>query len=196
MVGFRKKHGMHGTRVYRIWKGIKTRVKRKEGKDAKYYALKGIGMCSRWKEFSCFLEDMGLPPSDVHSIDRVNPDKGYSMANCRWATSTEQNNNKKNNRRHMYDGKLMTLGEIVRLVGIPYQTVHSRLQRGHSIERAFSPFRTSSQGVFYEGRNWTQADLARANNISPKCLCSRLKAGWEVKEALETAPGQKRGSKC
>ena len=34
------------------------------------------------------------------TIGRKDNDKGYSVDNCKWATMKEQQNNRRNNRRH------------------------------------------------------------------------------------------------
>lgn len=55
-------------------------------------------MCQRWlgeSGFENFLADMGERPSPKHSIDRIDNDRGYEPGNCRWATRTEQNTNKR-----------------------------------------------------------------------------------------------------
>lgn len=60
-------------------------------KDFPKYGGLGIGVCDRWaNSFIHFLADMGERPSRDHSIDRLNPSKGYEPNNCRWATSMQQ----------------------------------------------------------------------------------------------------------
>ena len=71
-------------------------------KNARYgsYGAKGITVCDRWMDkengFINFISDMGLIPSERHSIDRINNSFGYSKENCRWILLSEQSKNKKN----------------------------------------------------------------------------------------------------
>lgn len=63
------------------------------------YKGKGITICDRWKgcteyHYNNFLEDMGLPPTLNHSIDRKNNDLDYTKDNCKWSTDKEQANNR------------------------------------------------------------------------------------------------------
>ena len=74
-------------------------------KDYIRYGAKGITVCDRWRKgedgksgYECFLSDMGYPPFDGASIDRIDTSKGYSPDNCRWATIDQQANNKVSNR--------------------------------------------------------------------------------------------------
>lgn len=76
---------------YRIYHGIKQRCYNKNRDSFKLYGGRGIEMCDRWlSDFRNFYQDMGKRPTDKHSIDRVDPNKGYSPDNCRWATAKEQ----------------------------------------------------------------------------------------------------------
>ena len=94
------KHGMTGgikpiPVEYSAWSNMKSRCRDSSREDFKYYGGRGIKVCDRWMEsFSNFFADMGRRPSDKHTIDRINVDGNYEPGNCRWATWTEQQNNK------------------------------------------------------------------------------------------------------
>lgn len=88
------KHGMSGTRPYRIWVGMLFRVTDTDPIKRISYLDKGITVCPEWKSFDKFWEDMGDSYFDGASIDRRNPNKGYYKENCRWATSVKQSRNK------------------------------------------------------------------------------------------------------
>lgn len=86
------------TPEYRTWLGLKNRCNNTRSKDWVDYGGRGIIVCRKWRDsYPAFLADMGRRPSDTHSIDRVDNDKGYTPRNCRWATPKEQANNKRRN---------------------------------------------------------------------------------------------------
>jgi hypothetical protein len=82
---------------YRIWVAMRQRCRDPRHGSFKYYGGRGIAVCERWKSYENFLADMGRKPSPAHSLDRIDNDGNYEPTNCRWATRTEQNKNK---RRH------------------------------------------------------------------------------------------------
>ncbi|HLL28979.1 MAG TPA: hypothetical protein VKT73_15185 [Xanthobacteraceae bacterium] len=69
-----------------------------KSKDFRNYGGRGITVCKRWLEpkkgFINFFKDMGNPP-EGHSLDRKNVNKGYSKANCRWSTFSDQLRNRR-----------------------------------------------------------------------------------------------------
>src|SRR5580692_8739008 len=87
-----------------IWRGMKKRVLDPSDKRWKDYGGRGIGITKRWLKFENFLADMGLAPPD-YQIERKNNAKGYSKANCKWATRLEQQNNMRTNRWIEFKGE-------------------------------------------------------------------------------------------
>lgn len=61
----------------------------------KYYGARGITICERWNDIENFIADMGEKPTREHSIDRIDVDGHYEPSNCRWATASEQQRNKR-----------------------------------------------------------------------------------------------------
>jgi hypothetical protein len=132
-------HGQTNTRLYHIWHNIKRRALNPSDKDWPRYGGRGIGVCDRWRDsFEAFAADMGQPPSDAHSIERINNEDGYQPANCKWATRHEQGRNKRNNRIVEYRGRSMPLSEACEQggAGISWHTARNRMKHGWSVERA------------------------------------------------------------
>jgi hypothetical protein len=141
---FKKTQGGH-SRKHRLWKRWQTMIARcHDDKDPKFYlyGARGITVCDRWKHFPNFIEDLNATFFPGATIDRRDGDKGYSPDNCRWATSLEQNNNKRTNRLLTFDGITMTMSQWARSIGAPYVALRARIGSGWSVERALSePFR-------------------------------------------------------
>jgi len=134
---------MHGetvggnSRTYRIWANMISRCTNPNSDSYKYYGAKGIKVCEKWRKFSNFLDDMGRA-IDSMSIDRVNCDGDYEPDNCRWATSYEQANNKRNSVFLILNGDTKTMSEWSRFTGISVSTIHSRLKKGWSTNDALT----------------------------------------------------------
>lgn len=99
------KHGLSYSREHNIWRGMKNRCNNQNSVDYKYYIARGIVVCERWNaSFESFYKDMGASPSTKHSLDRIDNSLGYYKENCRWATNTEQAQNKRNSKRWFIRG--------------------------------------------------------------------------------------------
>ena len=99
-------------------------------KDPKFpiYGGRGITMCQRWLDgFSNFLEDMGECP-EGHTLDRIDPHKGYNPENCRWATISEQARTRTDNVLVYHDGAKLILKDFAALMGVNYKSLHRRVR--------------------------------------------------------------------
>lgn len=93
------RHGHSGTHkqkspTYVSWQSMKARCHNPRATSYERYGAKGITVCKRWQRFENFLADMGERPEGM-TLDRKNNSRGYSKANCRWATSKQQHENRR-----------------------------------------------------------------------------------------------------
>ena len=131
-------HGMSKTAIYAIWDSMIQRCYNSTRRDYNSYGGKGIEVCDRWRNsFEMFFEDMGHRP-DGMSLDRIDTTKGYSLENCRWSTTTQQARNRTDNKLITFAGKTLCLIAWANELGINKITLHGRLAKGWSEERALT----------------------------------------------------------
>ncbi len=87
-------HGHSRDRTYRSWDGMKQRCLNSNAGNFHKYGGRGIMICERWMVFENFLADMGERP-EGKTLDRMDNEGHYEPENCRWATGSEQNMNRK-----------------------------------------------------------------------------------------------------
>ena len=88
-----RRHGLTKTKAYGSWRAMRSRCNNPTDSHYRHYGGRGIKICDRWNSFVNFYADMGDRPAG-HTLDRIDNDKGYEPANCRWATNSEQQLNK------------------------------------------------------------------------------------------------------
>lgn len=115
------KHGMYGTPTYKSWSEMKYRCGNPKRSD---YAT--VSYCKEWERFENFLDDMGVRPEGT-TLDRINPHGNYEPSNCRWADIITQENNRRNNRKFLYNGEYLTLPQIARKYGISRSNLANKI---------------------------------------------------------------------
>jgi hypothetical protein len=133
-----RKHGKYKDRVYSIWRGMVSRCK-PNAKCSKDYYQRGITVDPQWVGpggFKRFYSDMGDAPPGA-TLDRIDNDRNYEKANCRWVTThIEQMNN-----RRVSMSVSVPLATVCRAMGISYGTVTARMYRHKiSLQEAFDYF--------------------------------------------------------
>ncbi len=134
------KHGSSGTRLYRIWKSMRTRCLNPNSRSWDSYGGRGITICPEWNDYTAFQEwAISSGYRDGLSIDRIDVDGNYCPENCRWATAEEQSNNKRNSRLISINGVTHTLAQWSAIAGINRGTLKSRVESGWSGESLIKP---------------------------------------------------------
>ena len=136
------RHRETGTRLYRIWRGMKTRCSLKEDKHYADYGGRGISVCQEWQQSYELFRDWALENGyrDDLSIDRINNDGNYCPENCRWATLSQQSRNRRSNVYYELHGRRLTVSDWAEQSGIKAKTIRERLRRGWELEKAiFEP---------------------------------------------------------
>lgn len=114
---------------YRTWQGIKDRCFNENSHVYHRYGGRGITMSEDWvNDFSTFFRDVGNRPTDKHTLDRIDNDKGYSKDNCKWSTPYEQNRNKCNNKYITYLGEEMIISDFRKLINVQGSLVYHHLK--------------------------------------------------------------------
>lgn len=136
-----RSHGLADTRIYHCWQNMKARCGNPNRRDYKHYGGRGIAVCARWLEsFENFLNDM--PGYAVGAeIDRIDNDGNYEPGNCRWASRTIQQRNRRSNHRITVCGRTLTIAEWGEVTGLKPNTILVRVRRGWSGERLLEPLK-------------------------------------------------------
>ena len=90
-------HGMVNTPTWLSWKSMTARCGNPNATDYERYGGRGISVCHEWGSFETFYRDMGNRPPGK-SLDRIDTNGNYEPGNCRWATSAQQQQNRRNNK--------------------------------------------------------------------------------------------------
>ena len=131
----KRTHGLSHMQVYSVWSNMRQRCTNPNTVGYVLYGGRGVTVCTRWNSFENFHADMGDPPKGA-SIDRINNDGNYEPNNCRWATRTDQNQNKRTTRYLTAGGETLPLAVWAKRLGIRHSTLRERLDRGWSEQRA------------------------------------------------------------
>lgn len=179
---------------FRAWWDMKDRCSNPDNKFYHRYGGRGIRVSKRWSHsFREFLIDMGPRLSAKHSLDRINNNGHYRKKNCRWATSTQQNQNYARNKLYAFQGETLCVTEWARRFNLEPACVYTRLKRGWSIEEAltFQPWglrKGSTRMATINGKTQSLRRWAAEIGVRPDLVYERIERGWSAESAILTPP--------
>ena len=185
-----KTHNMSSTRIYNIWRQMKSRCYSPNCKRHKFYYDKGIIVCNEWKNDFVTFYNWAIENGykENLTLDRIDNDGNYEPNNCRWATITEQNNNQSNNIKIRYNNKTYSVKEFSNEYKIKRDTLCYRLKKGWSIKKIINTPIQSKKSIFFKGDYYTAKELAEKYSIKVGTLQTRISRNWTIEEALNLAP--------
>lgn len=131
-------HGMTGTGTFKSWESMLQRCLNTKAPDYPGYGGRGIKVCNRWMaSFDAFLSDMGRRP-DGATLDREDVNGDYKPSNCRWATASRQQRNRRDTKSITWRGKTMPTADWADLIGVPAKVITWRLAEGWALDRAMT----------------------------------------------------------
>jgi hypothetical protein len=83
-----------------IWNHIFDRCYNENHHAYHLYGGRGIKVHPRYFDMQNFIDDLGPRPTKEHSVDRIDPDRGYSPGNIKWADKKEQAQNRRRSKKN------------------------------------------------------------------------------------------------
>ena len=124
-------HGMKGTKEYSAWLSMKGRCLCETNKKFYRYGGRGISIYDKWIDsFSKFYDHIGPAPAQEYSLDRIDCNEGYYPGNIRWATAEQQANNQPRIESVEFMGRVGSLSQHSRWLGLNYRGLQSARYRG------------------------------------------------------------------
>lgn len=127
------RHPKGTKRIAKILTTMKQRCYNPNNEHYKQYGGRGITICPEWlgkygsDNFIQWALNSGYKKG--LTIERINVNGNYEPSNCCWATTKEQQYNKRNTVKIYIDGKYMNTLEIIEKYNIPRGTLYTRLRR-------------------------------------------------------------------
>lgn len=135
----RRRHGGKHTRLYKIWKSMRTRCNNPNDANYVNYGARGVSICDDWNNYENFRDSNANGYRDDLTIDRVDYNGNYCPENCRWADAMTQANNSRHNHIIEYNGETHTIAEWSRITGISYHKLKDRINKcGWDAHRALT----------------------------------------------------------
>lgn len=131
-----KKHGLCGTKIYKLFRGIVSRCYYKKNKGYMYYGGRGISIHNEWLENPMCFYDWAMQNGykEGLSIERIDVNGNYEPSNCKWIPTIEQSMNTRRTIYIDYNNKKYRLHELCKIYSVESKNVHAYIKRNGNTE--------------------------------------------------------------
>lgn len=184
------KHGQKQTRLYNIWCSMKERCNNPNSQAYKDYGGRGISICKDWQDdyMNFYNWSINNGYDKKLTIDRIDVNGNYEPLNCRWATTDEQCNNRRNNIKITYNGKTQTLFQWCEEYGLEYRMILARYHnpnfQNKSIEELLFTPNQKQILITYNGETHTISEWSKITNIRHNVIFDRWQKGYYEEDIL------------
>lgn len=124
-------HGCKKHPAYTIWINMMHRCYKADDVNYKNYGGRGIQVCEEWHDVKTFCKWADYTGYvKPLTIERIDVNGNYCSENCTWITQAEQQLNKRDTARILYNGKIRPLVSVARELGLNVGTVKNRWKKG------------------------------------------------------------------
>lgn len=211
----RELHTSHGQRKsphYNRWRHMMDRCYNPECEAYPNYGGRGIVVCEAWHSIEAFIAGLPAGYQEGLEIDRRDNDGNYEPGNVRWATRSENTDNRRTGASLEWRGRTQSVDRWAKETGINRATIDTRLQAGWPIDQVLSAAPMSPgermakaraarllthppkakpatpprelKRLLFRGEQKTIAEISAVTGVSIKLLRKRIcERGWSVEKA-------------
>jgi hypothetical protein len=186
-------HGESSLKLYGVWNGMIQRCTNENAAGYINYGGRGVSIDKAWGKYEQFAKWAKLNGcQEGMQIDRIDNNGNYGPNNCRWVTRSENNKNKRTNKRICYNGLNLTYSEWAKRLNGPKNLISRRIKEGwNEIDAVSTPIkdhaRRHCKTIEYNGECLTYTDWSLRLSPGNKLLVStRIRMGWDKIAAITT----------
>lgn len=132
MYGGKDRHGMCGTKLYRIWNGLKDHCVHEKSTSFPKFGGVGIKLCEDWMGFEGFLawaQSVGY--IEGQTLCRSDVDGNFEPDNCFFGDKSDRYHSMRTCHYLEYKGQRHNINDWARIFGVPKSTLQGRLKRAN-----------------------------------------------------------------